>query len=229
MSIIIPLFNEEKTICLLLNKIENQDYIKKQIILVDDKSLDKTLKIISTYKFKSKYKILKHKENSGKGSCIITAKKYVTGDLVIIQDGDLEYSPSDYKKLLKEFLLKKADIVYGSRLLNKKNFRFFINKKRIFANKILTFFSNLVNNQELTDAHTCYKMFRSDIFKNIKLKEKGFAFCPEITTKIANIDKKIHEVSINYLGRDFIDGKKIKFLDGLKAIIVLLKYRFFKK
>jgi glycosyltransferase involved in cell wall biosynthesis len=224
LSIIIPLFNEEKTILSLLDKIEDQSYIKKQIILVDDKCEDETLKKIFTYKFKSEYKILKHKENKGKGSCIISAQKYVTGDLVIIQDGDLEYDPCDFKKLLNVFLIKKADAVYGSRIFNKKKFGSFISKKRVFANKILTLFSNLINKQELTDAHTCYKMFRSSIFKNIELKEKGFAFCPEITTKIANLNKKIYEVPINYKGRSFVEGKKIRFIDGIEAIFTIIKY-----
>ncbi len=224
LSIIIPLFNEENTIVSILNKIEDQSYIKKQIILVDDKCEDNTLKKISTYKFKSEYKIIKHKENTGKGSCIISAQKYVTGDVVIIQDGDLEYDPCDFKKLLNVFLINKADVVYGSRIFNKKKFGSFISKKRFFANKILTFFSNLINKQELTDAHTCYKMFRSSIFKNIELKEKGFSFCPEITTKIANLNKKIYEVPINYKGRSFVDGKKIRFIDGIKALFTIIKY-----
>jgi len=231
LTIIIPVFNEEKTIKNLLDKIENQTYVKKQIILIDDKSGDDSLKIIENYKFKSEYKIFTHCKNKGKGACIKTAQKYVNGDLIVIQDADLEYDPADYKNLLYAFLNHRGNIIYGSRLLNRKFTKKnnFISLKRVLANKFLTLFSNLINNQKLTDAHTCYKMFKASIFKKIKLNENGFAFCPEITTKIANLNEKIYEVPINYSGRGFSAGKKIRFFDGIEALLSILKYRNFKK
>ena len=169
-----------------------------------------------------------HKTNKGKGGAIKSAQKFISGNVVIIQDADLEYDPSDYMKLLK-FIIKGYKVVYGSRVLGKNrylssNFSSFM---RIFYNHVLTVLSNILNNQNLTDAHTCYKMFKSDIFKSIKLNENGFSFCPEITTKIGLKKIKIIEVPIKYSGRSYQDGKKITYLDGLRAIKSLFKYRFF--
>ena len=223
LTIIIPIFNEESTIERLLDKIEDQNYIAKQLILVDDKSTDNSLDIIKNYNFKSDFKIIKNSTNEGKGSSIIKAKEFINGNLVLIQDADLEYSPSDYKILLDAFVHRKENIIYGSRLL-KTNLNF-ISKNRIFANKIMTKLSNILNSQNLTDAHTCYKMFDAEIFKKIELKEKGFSFCPEINTKIANIGEKIYEVPINYNGRTYEEGKKIKFIHGIEAILTILKYK----
>ena len=144
------------------------------------------------------------------------------------QDGDLEYDPSDYYKLLKE-IYNGNEVVYGSRVLGKNRYlaNNFSSKLRIFYNHALTIISNTLNNQDLTDAHTCYKMFRSSVFLKIKLKEKDFSFCPEITTKIGLKKIKIKEVPIKYFGRSYEEGKKIKFTDGIKALLTLIKYRFF--
>lgn len=231
LSIIIPVFNEEKTILKILNQIENQKYIKKQILLVDDNSTDSSLIRIKKFKFKSKHKIITHKNNQGKGKCIISAKKYIKGDIIIIQDADLEYSPNDYKKILQVFKNKKIYAVYGSRVLNKNRYgdKNFTSTFRIFANHMLTIFSNIINNQQLTDAHTCYKAFRKNVFKRIKLYENGFSFCPEITTKLSNLKISIKEVPIRYNGRTFEDGKKIKIIDGFLALITIVKYKFYKR
>ena len=228
LSIIIPCFNEEKTIKKIINKILNVKNIKKQIIVVNDASTDKSFYLIK--KFKSKIDIINHKYNSGKGSCIQSASKKVKGNIVLIQDADLEYDPNDYQKLINPIIKKKYKVVYGSRVLNKnryENLDNFTHWIRIFANYILTLANNIINNQNLTDAHTCYKVFESRVFKKIRLLENDFAFCPEVTTKISNLGYKIYEVPINYKGRSYLEGKKINIKDGFKAILALIKYKFF--
>ncbi|WP_440647339.1 glycosyltransferase family 2 protein, partial [Candidatus Pelagibacter sp. HIMB1521] len=229
LTILIPVFNENKTILKLLEKVENQVNLKKQIIVIDDCSNDNSYDLICNFKFLSDHKILKHKKNFGKGECIRTAKKFVTGDIVLIQDADLEYDPNDYHKLVAPILNKQSNVVYGSRVLNKKRYSNsnFISLSRIFFNHILTIFSNILNKQNLTDAHTCYKVSSAKIFNSISLEEKDFAFCPEFTCKIAKIGEKIVEVPVSYAGRSHLEGKKIKTKDGFRAIYTLIKYRFF--
>ena len=230
LSIIIPVYNEKKYIKLILNKLIDLKEIKKQIIIVDDGSYDGTTDILKNKFIKSKfiYKIIFHKKNAGKGAAIKSAQKYVKGDYVAIQDADLEYNPKDLIKIYKFIKKKKLNVVYGSRVLNKdkfqntKNFTHFV---RIWGNLFLTKFSNFVNSQNLTDAHTCYKVFKKKIFKKINLKEKGFAFCPEVTTKLSKLKYKIYEIPISYNGRAYEDGKKITSFDGLIALYSLIKYR----
>ena len=232
-SIIIPCFNEKKTIIKIINKINKLKKFRKQIILVDDGSTDGTREIIKNYLIKEVDKIIFHKKNKGKGSAIISAKKFVKGNLIIIQDADLEYDPHDYHKLIKPFQHKNINIVYGSRVLGrKKKFKLFENNNfnklfRIFGNYILTKISNFMNNQSLTDAHTCYKVFRKEIFLSLNLKEKGFSFCPEVTTKVSKLNYKIFEVPIKYDGREFNDGKKIRLKDAFIAVFTIVWYRYF--
>ncbi|WP_440680291.1 glycosyltransferase family 2 protein [Candidatus Pelagibacter sp. HIMB1517] len=230
LTIIIPIFNESKTILKLLQKIESIKNLEKQLILVDDFSSDNSIEIIESFNFSSDKTIIKHKKNLGKGACIISALKYIHGDLVIIQDADLEYDPNDYYKLVDAFQGSLDKVVYGSRMLgNKKNLKNkFTSRIRIFANYILTKISNIINNQNLTDAHTCYKIFPKDIFLKLELSEKGFNFCPEVTTKIANMKIKIIEVPISYNGRTVKEGKKIKFKDAIIAFYTIMKYKKFK-
>ena len=175
-------------------------------------------------------KVVFHKKNSGKGAAIISAKKFIKGDVVIIQDADLEYDPKDYMKILKTILKKKKIVVYGSRVLGKKRYssKNFTSKARIFFNHLLTILSNILYNQKLSDAHTCYKAFRSNFFKKIHLREKDFAFCPEITAKTSKLGISISEVPIKYKGRSYNEGKKISIYDGFRAVYVLFKYKFFK-
>ena len=230
LSIIIPVYNEENTIKEILHKIENISDIKKQIIIVDDSSEDNSYDIIKNFNFISEFKIIKHEFNLGKGACIKSAKSYVTGDIVIIQDADLEYDPNDYNNIIRPIIENKEMIVYGSRVLNKKRYKEgnFISIFRIFSNHVLTLLTNLLYFQKLTDAHTCYKALKVEIFNKINLKENDFSFCPEITAKISKLGYKIFEVPVSYFGRDYNQGKKISFYDGIKAIIVLIKYRIFR-
>ena len=187
------------------------------------------LQILLKKKLSSKVdKIIFHKRNFGKGAAIISAKKFIKGNYVIIQDADLEYNPQDYQKILKLMIYKKKLAVYGSRVLGKKRYsvKNFTSKSRVFFNHILTIFSNILFNQNLSDAHTCYKAFDANFFKKIKLIEKDFAFCPEITAKISKLGIKIHEIPIDYSGRSYEEGKKISIYDGFRAIYVLIKYKF---
>tara|TARA_B100001057_G_scaffold474648_1_gene540442 strand:+ start:1603 stop:2310 length:708 start_codon:yes stop_codon:yes gene_type:complete len=227
LTIIIPVYNEIKTIERILTKIYKLKDLKKEIIVINDASTDGTKEVLQKNKKKITY-LVNHKKNQGKGAAIQTAQKLVKGDIVIIQDGDLEYEPSDYYKLLKE-IYNGNEVVYGSRVLGKKRYltHNFSSILRVFYNHALTIISNTLNNQDLTDAHTCYKMFTSSVFLKIKLKEKDFSFCPEITTKIGLKKIKIKEIPIKYFGRSYEEGKKIKFIDGIKALLTLFKYRFF--
>ena len=232
LSIIIPCYNEKSTIKEIVEKISLQSDISKEIIIVDDNSTDGTREIIENdLKDKIDQLVLNNK-NEGKGYSIRKGIEVATGDIILIQDADLEYDPNDYHKLIEPFKNKDNKIVYGSRVLGRKKFKTKINlfdlKKniRIFANYILTILSNLFNNQSLTDVHTCYKVFRKDVFLSFKLKEKGFSFCPEITTKASNFKINIKEVPIKYNGREVKDGKKIRLSDAFKAIFTIFRYKF---
>jgi len=230
-TIIIPCYNEIRTIGLIVEKINNLKDLNKQIIIVDDFSGDGTVDFIKTELIHKIDRLILHDRNLGKGAAIKSAQNYVKGDIIIIQDADLEYYPDDYYALIDPIINNNYKVVYGSRVLNKKRYldKNFTSIFRIFANHILTLFSNLINNQNLTDAHTCYKVFDSYVFKKLVLEEDDFSFCPEVTTKISKMNINIYEVPIKYTGRDYYEGKKINFSDGIKAIIVLFKYRFFRK
>ena len=232
LTIIVPVFNEKKFIRRILKKIIKIKNVKKQIIVVDDGSFDGTSKILKKEFRNSKIinKIIFHKTNMGKGAAIKSAQKYIRGDYIGIQDADLEYNPIDLIKIYKFIKKNKFDVVYGSRVLNKnkyQNTKNFTHLIRIWGNVFLTIVSNFINKQNLTDAHTCYKVFNSRIFKKIKLKEKGFAFCPEVTTKLSKKNFQIREIPISYNGRTYGEGKKISSLDGLVALFSLIKYKFY--
>ena len=227
-TIIIPVFNEINTLEKLLEKI-NKINLKKQIIIIDDYSTDGSRQLIEKFDQDNLKKIF-HGKNYGKGACIISSQKYVVGEYTIIQDADLEYDPNDIVKIYTQAKSKNCDVVYGSRVLNKNKYQKlenFSHRVRIYGNVFLTYLSNILNNQNLTDAHTCYKLFKSQIFKNISLKEKDFSFCPEITTKLSLKKISIKEIPINYQGRTYSEGKKIVATDGFKAIKTLIKYIFF--
>ena len=229
LTIIIPVYNEIKTIKQIIEKIISINDIEKQIILVDDCSSDGTSDLIKKELSILVNKVIFHEKNLGKGAAIISAMRHIEGDIVIIQDADLEYDPNDYKSIIDPIIQHKAEIVYGSRVLGKLRYSQgnFTSNFRVFCNHLLTIITNILYNQKLTDAHTCYKAFKKNIFLDIDLKEKDFAFCPEVTAKVSKKGFKIFEVPINYFGRTYDQGKKISFLDGFRAIIVLLKYRIF--
>ena len=232
LTIIVPVFNEKKFIRRILKKIIKIKNVKKQIIVVDDGSFDGTSNILKKEFKNSKIinKIIFHKINMGKGAAIKSAQKYIRGDYIGIQDADLEYNPKDLIRIYKFIKKNKFDVVYGSRVLNKnkyQNTKNFTHLIRIWGNVFLTIVSNFINKQNLTDAHTCYKVFNSRIFKKIKLKEKGFAFCPEVTTKLSKKNFQIREIPISYNGRTYGEGKKISSLDGLVALFSLIKYKFY--
>ena len=234
LTIIVPCFNEKNTILKVINQIKRLKNIKKQIILIDDKSNDGTRELIKKKLGKKVNRIIFHKKNMGKGASIKSSMKFIKGNIVLIQDADLEYNPKDYHKLLKPFKSKKTQVVYGSRVLGRKNMSIisyanhFSKGFRIFGNYILTKISNIINNQSLTDVHTCYKVFRKEIFFKLKIKEKDFSFCPEVTTKLSKLSCPIIEVPISYNGREVKDGKKIRFKDAISALITICKYKFFE-
>jgi glycosyltransferase involved in cell wall biosynthesis len=224
-TIIIPCYNELNTIEKLLRKILSLKNYKLQIIIVDDCSIDGT-KLILKKKIFSKSKIIYHKKNKGKGAAINTAKKYVKGDIVIIQDADLEYDPHEFNLLLSPILNGHADVVYGSRFMGGRPHRILFFWHTI-GNKFLTFLSNAFTNLNLTDMETCYKMFRREVIQGIELRENRFGFEPEVTAKISKIPGiRIYEVGISYFGRTYAEGKKINWKDGFRAIYCILKYSF---
>jgi len=230
LSVIIPCYNEKKTIKKIIDNIFLQK-INLEIILVDDGSDDGTTNIIKNHIKNNRIKKLFHLKNKGKGAAIKSASKFISGDIVLIQDADLEYNPKDYKKILDKF--KKdlnVKVVYGSRALNKENYKVkmtLMRVIRIIGNRLLTLFSNIINSQHLTDAHTCYKSFRASIFKKIILEEDDFSFCAEVNAKLSRMHINIEEVPISYNGRTLSEGKKIKLIDFFLAIKATIKYRFF--
>lgn len=224
LSVIIPVYNEAATIEQLLKKVfDARINIDKEVVVVDDGSTDATPSIIERYK--NRLKITKHAVNQGKGAAIRTGLKYVSGDLVIIQDADLEYDPNDFQKLMEPIINKKADVVFGSRNLNPDNQR--AGTIYYFGGLALTKLANLLFNINITDEPTCYKLFKTKILKNLNLKCRKFEFCPEVTAKIAKRGYRIAEIPISYHPRTVADGKKINWLDGIQAVWTLIKYRFY--
>lgn len=222
LSVLIPAYNEINNIEKILNKIGEID-IPKEIIVVDDGSNDGTRELLSHLK-NDTLKVIFHEKNQGKGGAIRTAIRHATGDVIIIQDADLEYDPNDYYKLIPIVASGKEKVVYGSRFLNKQNkhsyFSFFL------GGQVVTWITNILYFQTLTDEPTCYKVFDANLLKSIKLNCTGFEFCPEVTAKVAKLGYKIPEIPINYFPRSISEGKKINWKDGIEAIWVLLKYRF---
>ena len=228
LSIIIPCYNEKNTIEIILKKIyeslENYQILNYEIIIVDDFSNDGTKQLLNNLIRKNKLNIFFHDKNLGKGAAIQTALKYISGDIVLIQDADLEYDPHDYNKLLVPFFEANADVVYGSRFLGGGKYvriHFFWH---YLANKILTFVCNLFINLNLTDMETGYKVFKSNVLKSIELKEKTFSFEPEVTIKLSKKNYKFFEVPITYNGRSYEEGKKIGLKDAFIALKTIILY-----
>lgn len=228
-TIIIPVFNEKNYINEVISRVKNHIKFEKQIIVIDDFSSDGTRESIQ--KIQHIHKKIFHKKNLGKGAAIKSAIPFIKGNIVAIQDADLEYNPIDLNKLINLLLRKNLKVIYGSRVLKKKRYNndMFISNFRTLGNHVLTIISNFFNNQKLTDAHTCYKVFKSDIFLKLNLQENDFAFCPEVTTKISLLNEKIEEVPISFKGRTIEEGKKIRFYDAIRAFITILKYKYFTK
>ena len=217
-SIIVPTFNEKYNIEKVINNIITRISGNKQIIIIDDGSNDGTTEILKKKLFLKVDKIIFHSTNLGKGAAIKSSLPYLKGDIVAIQDSDLEYNPYDLNKLIDLIDKGITNVSYGSRVLGKKRYnnKNFISNFRIFGNHLLTIISNKLNNQKLTDAHTCYKVFKTNIFKQLNLSENGFSFCPEVTTKLSKMNEKIIELPIEYMGRSVEEGKKIRLKDAFK-------------
>ena len=235
LSIIIPAYNEEKTIHLILDRIKAVELVNKmskEVIIVNDCSTDKTEQSILTYIEKNPGLVItyyKHEINKGKGAALHTGISKATGDFVVIQDADLEYDPHEYNKLLVPVMKGNADVVYGSRFMGGSPHRILFFWHSI-GNKVLTTLSNMFTNLNLTDMETCYKLFRRPIIQGIQLKENRFGFEPEVTAKVSRIPNiKIYEVGISYYGRTYAEGKKINWKDGFRAIYCILKYGAFKR
>ena len=225
-SILIPCYNEKDTIEKIIEKINKLEQLKKEIIVIDDFSNDWTRKILKDKLENKVSKIIYNEKNSGKGFCIKKGIQVSSGDIILIQDADLEYDPKEYDKLIKPIIDGNADVVYGSRFIGSEEKRILFFWHTI-ANKFLTLLSNMFTNLNLTDMETCYKVFKKEIINKIDLKEKGFGFDPEITAKVAKLKPRIYEVGISYFGRTYEQGKKINLKDAFIVLKCIIIYNLF--
>ncbi|MEB3120235.1 MAG: glycosyltransferase family 2 protein [Snowella sp.] len=226
LSIIVPCYNEKSTIREVIDAVLAAPYDDKEIIVVDDCSKDGTKEVLLEEIEPLVHQILFHKVNQGKGAALRTGIQAATGDIVLIQDADLEYDPQEYPNLVEPILRNKADVVYGSRFMGSQPHRVLYFWHSV-GNMVLTVLSNMFTNLNLTDMETCYKVFRREIIQGISIQENRFGFEPEITAKIAKLECRIFEVGISYYGRTYKEGKKIGWKDGIRAIYCIIKYNLF--
>jgi glycosyltransferase involved in cell wall biosynthesis len=226
LSVVIPVYNEKDTIQELYDSVKAVD-LDKEIILVDDFSTDGTRDILRVLGAESGTRVVMHERNMGKGAALRTGFGQVSGDIVIIQDADLEYDPQEYPRLIKPILAGKADVVYGSRFVTGE-YRRVLFFWHMVGNKLLTMASNMLTNLNLTDMETCYKVFRREVLEQITVEEDRFGFEPEITAKIAKLKLRIYEIGISYSGRTYTEGKKINWKDGVSAFRCIVKYNLLK-
>ncbi len=222
LSVIMPVYNERETLSEILARVRAVD-LPKEIVVVDDGSTDGTREILREEEQKGDLKVLYHRVNMGKGAAVRTGLEHATGDFIIIQDADLEYDPRDYPKLLKPLLEGEAEVVYGSRFMDFGKSMFFL---QALGNRIVTMFTNLLYGTALSDMETCYKVFKAEVIKSIPLCSRRFELEPEITAKLLKRGYHIQEVPISYQGREYHQGKKLTWRDGIKALWTLIKYRF---
>ena len=225
LSVIIPCFNEKKTLKKIINEVKNSPINNLEIIIVDDCSNDGTKEILKEIK-DDDIKIFYHKFNQGKGAALRTGFKNATGDICIVQDADLEYDPNEFPLVIEPILKNKADVVYGSRFQSGRPHRVVYFWHRV-GNGFLTILSNFFTDINLSDMETCYKAFKTEVIQSINIQENRFGFEPEITAKIAKMNLRIYEVGISYYGRTYEEGKKIGWKDGFRAIYCILKYNIF--
>jgi len=228
LSIVIPCYNEKDTIKEIISAIEKAPYPDKEIIIVDDCSNDGTIEIIESSLLGKIDLLIKHPVNKGKGAALRSGFEKATGDIVIIQDADMEYDPSEYGIVVGPILNGRADVVYGSRFIGDRPHRVLYFWHRV-GNGLLTLLSNMFTNLNLTDMETCYKVFRREVIQSIDIEENRFGFEPEITAKISRLNLRIYEVGISYYGRTYDEGKKIGWRDGVRAIYCIFKYGLFRK
>lgn len=223
LSVIIPCYNELKTIGTLVQMVRDAPYQPKEIIVIDDCSTDGTRELLMNGGVAGIDRLILQETNQGKGAAVRSGFRTATGDVVVIQDADLEYDPTDYGKLIQPILAGKADVVFGSRFLGAGPHRVLYFWHRV-GNGFLTVLSNMFSNLNLTDMETCYKMLRREVIQSITIEEDRFGFEPEITAKIARLNVRIYEVGISYHGRTYAEGKKVNWRDGIRALYCILKY-----
>jgi glycosyltransferase involved in cell wall biosynthesis len=227
LSIIIPCYNERPTLARLIDKVKRSPVVEKEIILVDDGSTDGTRELIRNQIQGLVDRVVYHERNQGKGAAIRSGLALVTGDIVLIQDADLEYDPAEYSKLIGPIRDGKADVVYGSRFTGEGPHRVHL-FWHYAGNRALTLLSNILTNLNLSDMETCYKVFRTEVIKSIQIRQNRFGFEPELTAKIARMKCRVYEVGISYYGRSYDEGKKIGWKDGLQAVYCILRYNLFR-